>query len=89
MYLKQKKKNQNKLEKVKDDYNKFFKYVENESKGINYELFKDYFYSSVTSTLAKKKKNEKKDKKENNELLNVIKRGIIDLKNKIKEMSED
>ena len=89
MYLKQKKKNQNKLEKVKDDYNKFFKYVENESKGINYELFKDYFYSSVPSTLAKKKKYETKDKKENNELLNVIKRGFIDLKNKIKEMSED
>ena len=57
MYLKQKKKNQNKLEKMKDDYNKFFKYVDNESKGINYELFKDYFYSSVPSTLAKKKKN--------------------------------
>ena len=89
MYLKQKKKNQNKLEKMKDDYNKFFKYVENESKGINYELFKDYFYTSVTSTLAKKKKYETKDKKENNELLNVIKRGFIDLKNKIKEMSED
>ena len=90
MYLKQKKKNQNKLEKMKDDYNKFFKYVENESKGINYELFKDYFYSSVPSTLAKKKKKyETKDKKENNELLNVIKRGFIDLKNKIKEMSED
>ena len=89
MYLKQKKKNQNKLEKMKDDYNKFFKYVENESKGINYELFKDYFYSSVPSTLAKKKKYETKDKKENNYLLNVIKRGFIDLKNKIKEMSED
>ena len=89
MYLKQKKKNQNKLEKMKDDYNKFFKYVENESKGINYELFKDYFYSSVPRTLEKKKKYETKDKKENNELLNVIKRGFIDLKNKIKEMSED
>ena len=37
----------------------------------------------------KKKKYETKDKKENNELLNVIKRGFIDLKNKIKEMSED
>ena len=37
----------------------------------------------------KKKKYETKDKKENNELLNVIKWGFIDLKNKIKEMSED
>ena len=62
--------------------------IENESKGINYELFKDYFYSSVPSTLAKKIY-ETKDKKENNELVNVIKKGFIDLKNKIKEMSED
>ena len=63
---------ENKLEKIKDDYNKFLKYIENESKGINYELFKDYFYSSVPSTLAKKLY-ETKDKKENNELVNVIK----------------
>ena len=79
---------ENKLEKIKDDYNKFLKYIENESKGINYELFKDYFYSSVPSTLAKKLY-ETKDKKENNELVNVIKGRLIDLKNKIKEMSED
>ena len=74
MYLKQKKEEseENKLEKIKDDYNKFLKYIENESKGINYELFKDYFYSSVPSTLAKKLY-ETKDKKENNELVNVIK----------------
>ena len=51
-------------------------------------MFKDYFYSSVPSTLAKKIY-ETKDKKENNELVNVIKKGFIDLKNKIKEMSED
>ena len=79
---------ENKLEKIKDDYNKFLKYIENEPKGINYELFKDYFYSSVPSTLAKKLY-ETKDKKENNELVNVIKGRLIDLKNKIKEMSED
>ena len=79
---------ENKLEKIKDDYNKFLKYIENESKGINYELFKDYFYSSVPSTLAKKLY-ETKDKKENNELVNVIKSWLIDLKNKIKEMSKD
>ena len=36
-----------------------------------------------------KKIYETKDKKENNELVNVIKKGFIDLKNKIKEMSED
>ena len=32
-----------KLEKIKNGYNKFFKYIENESKGINYELFEKQF----------------------------------------------
>ena len=45
---------ENNLEKIKDDYNKFSKYIENESRDINYKLFKDYFYSSVPSALAKK-----------------------------------
>ena len=79
---------ENKLEKIKDDYNKFFKYIENESRDINYELFKDYFYSSVSSALAKKL-NETKDKKEKKELVNVIKSGLIDLKDKIENMPED
>ena len=34
---------ENKLQKIKDDYKKFIKYIENESKGINYDMFKDYF----------------------------------------------
>ena len=34
---------ENKLEKIKDSFKKFIKYIENESKGINYDLFKDYF----------------------------------------------
>ena len=45
---------ENKLKKIKDDYNKFFKYIEDESMGINYDLFKDYFYFSVPPALAKK-----------------------------------
>ena len=44
----------NKLEKIKHDYKKFIKYIENESKGINYDLFKDYFNFLVPSALAKK-----------------------------------
>ena len=44
----------NKLEKIKDDYKKFIKYIENESKGINYDLFKDYFNFLLPSALAKK-----------------------------------
>ena len=42
-----------KLEKLKDDYNKFFKYIEGESTGINYNLFEDYFRFSVPRALAK------------------------------------
>ena len=51
MYLKQtkRKKSEEELEE-----NKFFKYIENESKGINYDLFKDYFNSVVPTALAKK-----------------------------------
>ena len=43
---------ENKLEKIKDDYKMFFKYIEDESKDINYKLFK-YFNFEVPSALAK------------------------------------
>ena len=42
---------ENTLEKIKDDYNKFFKYIEDKSTGINYNLSEDYF--SVPSAFAK------------------------------------
>ena len=67
---------------------KLIKYVENESKDINYNLFKDYFNFVVPSTL-RKKLYEIKNKKESNKLVNVIKIGLSDLKDKNKEMSED
>ena len=38
MYLKQKKKEESEEEL---DQNKFFEYIENQSKSINYQLFKD------------------------------------------------
>ena len=46
MHLKQKKKNQkkNKLEKIKDDYKTFFKYIEDELKSISYKLFEKHFH---------------------------------------------
>ena len=40
-------------EKLKDDYHKFFKYIQDESAGINYNLFEDYFRFSVPRALAK------------------------------------
>ena len=53
---------ENKLKKIKDDYKIFFKYVEDESKDISYELFQEYFNFEVSSTLEKK--NNTKNKKE-------------------------
>ena len=35
---------ENKLEKIEDDRKNFFKYIEDESKGINYELFEKKSY---------------------------------------------
>ena len=43
---------ENKSEKIKDDHKKIIKYIENESKGINYDLFKNYF--NIPSALVKK-----------------------------------
>ena len=63
-------------EKEESEENKFFEYIENESKGINYDLFKDYFNSVVPTALAKKLF-EIKDKKKNNDFVKLIK---IDLK---------
>ena len=75
-------------ELIKDCYKKFIRYIENESEGINYDLFEDHFNFVVPSVLAKKLY-ELKNKKENDKLVNVIKSGLSDLKNKIKKMSED
>ena len=75
-------------ESKKERTKNLFKYIEDESKGINYELFKKCFYSSVPSALVKKLY-ETKNKNENNELVNVIKSGLIDLKEEIEKMSEE
>ena len=44
---------QNRLEKIKDDYKKSIEYIENESKSINYELFRDYVDFVLPSASAK------------------------------------
>ena len=68
--------------------NKFFKYLENESKGINYDLFKEYF-NFVAPTVLAKKLFETKDKNKNNNFVNVIKSELRDLKDEIEKISED
>ena len=78
---------ENKLEKIKDDYKTFLEYTEGESKSISYELFKKHF--NFVSPVFTKQLYKIKDKKENNELVNVIKSGKIDLKDEIIKMSKD
>ena len=51
-------------------------------------MFKNYFDFAVPSALAKKLF-KIKDKKKNNELVNLIKIKLIDLKDEIKKMSKD
>ena len=51
------------LEESKDDVKKFIKYIENESKKINYYLLKHCFNFVVPSVLAKKLYETKKNKK--------------------------
>ena len=45
---------ENKLQKIKDDYKKFIEYIENKSKTIDYNLFENYFAFSVPSALVRK-----------------------------------
>ena len=87
IHLKQKKK-ESEEESEKEIFKKFIEYIENESKGINYELFINYFVFVVPSALAKKLF-KIKDKKKNNELVNLIKIKLNDLKDEIKKMSKD
>ena len=68
------------------DENEFFKYIENKSKGINYELLEKHFNNVVPSVLEKKLF-ETKDKNKNN--IFVIRSGLRDLKNEIKKMPKE
>ena len=95
MYLKQKKKiSEEESEEESEEKSeekrvkKFIQYIENESKGINYDLFK-YYFNFVARSILVKRLYEIKNKKRNSKLVNVIKSGLKDLKNKINKISED
>ena len=51
-------------------------------------MFEKHF-NFISSTVLTKHLHEIKNKKENNELVNVIKSGLIDLKDEIKKMSKE
>ena len=59
------------MRRKKDDFKKFIEYVENESKSINRDLFKDYFNFLIPNALIKELF-KIKDKKKNNDLTNAI-----------------
>ena len=63
-------------------------YIENKPRGINYDMFKDYFDLVVPSALAKKLY-EAKNKNKNNELVELIKVRWSNLKDVTEKMSED
>ena len=75
-----------KLRRQKDK--EFIENIENKSKPINNSLFKEYFKFGSPADLAKQL-HKIKNKNKNNELVNVIKSGIIDLRNKINKISKD
>ena len=68
--------------KIRNRFKEFIEYIEKESKGINCDLFKEYFDFSVLSDLAKRMyeiKNSMK-KKKINELVKVIRNKWSNLK---------
>ena len=74
-----------KLRREKDK--EFIENIENKSKTINYNLFKDYFkFESPTALTEQLYKIKNKNK--NNELVNVIESRSTDLKNEIKKMTK-
>ena len=71
------------------EVNKFFEYVENGSKSINYDLFEKHFNLLAPTVLAKQIIWKKKANQKNSEFVNLIKSGLEDLKDEIEKMPED
>ena len=63
-------------------------FITKEEKGMNRELFKRYFKFQMPTTMLKALYTFN-DRKKKNDLVNIIKSGLSDLKSKIERMSED
>ena len=75
-------------EPTKEDASNFNEWVNEKERGINHEIFQRHFKFQRSSDMLKfvyKTNNKKK----NSELVNIIKSGLNDLKNEIKDMSEE
>ena len=77
-----------KEQKEESEELKFFKYIENKSKGTSYDLFRKYFNFETPSQLTKKLF-EIKDKKKNNDFVEESKSRWSKLKDEIEEIFED
>ena len=73
---------------TKTDVNEFNELIIKKETGINRELFKKYFNFQMLTAMLKTLYNLN-DRKKNNQLVNIIKSGLSDLKNEIERMSED
>ena len=73
---------------TKDDLNEFNEWVNREETGINHNLFQKHFNLWRPSDMLKTIYNTN-DRKKNNDLVNVIKSGLSDLKNEIENMGEE
>ena len=73
---------------TKTDIDECTEFIIKEETGINRELFKNYF-SFEKPTVMLKNLYDLNDKNKNKKLVDVIKSGLIDLKNEIKRMSKD
>ena len=77
-----------KEEEKESEENKFFKYIENKSKGISYDLFRRHF-NFETPTQLTKKLFEIKDKNKNKNFVEEIKNRWSKLNDEIEKMFED
>ena len=73
---------------TKTDFDELNEQIIKEETEINEEIFKNYFGFQKPTDMLKTLYNLN-DKDKNNELVNVIKSGLVDLENEIENMSED
>ena len=73
--------------KEESEENKFFKHIENETKGIDHGMF-NYYFNFVKSSNLAKKFFEIKDEKKNNDFVEEMKNRWSKIKDEIEEMSE-
>ena len=73
---------------TQDDWIECKEWVHEKEKDINSELFQEHFRHQKSSDMLRNLY-RLNDKKKNNDLVNLIKSGVSDLKNEIEDMEEE